>query len=266
MNWNFIYSYTSGIRQKIWIHCFMLLRRKWVKKRDNDENVLSFVACHHPLIHNGGGSKVRDSVFFQQEDFLNGTFSVVAYSCFWCHCHFSKGFNQCEWNPPIISKAICFPLFFLISNTYIYRKLISFQNDTLTDSLINGTAQKSRMKKLNSSLSINSQSSSKNSDSQSISTVLDSIVLLDDQIYPTPPNTPRPTVMSDQQYIIDASVHIRLAVELEGDKKYEEAFCAYKTAIDILLKHGKGKRWLYLWQITLLQSLFEKICHVAQNI
>lgn len=31
-----------------------------------------------------------------------------------------------------------------------------------------------------------------------------------------------------------------MALELENNKKYEEAFVAYKTAIDILINYGKG--------------------------
>ncbi|KAJ8925910.1 hypothetical protein NQ315_009762 [Exocentrus adspersus] len=98
----------------------------------------------------------------------------------------------------------------------------------------------SSLKNLSSSSSINSQCSSKNSDSISITTMLDNLTLLDGQIYPTPPNTPGSSVVGDYlQYVIDASVHINLAAELEKDKKYEEAYFAYKTAIDILLRHGK---------------------------
>ncbi|XP_018571018.1 ribosomal protein S6 kinase delta-1 isoform X2 [Anoplophora glabripennis] len=98
----------------------------------------------------------------------------------------------------------------------------------------------SNLKKLSSCLSINSQTSSKNSDSLSVTTMLDNLTLIDGQIYPTPPNTPGSLVASGcMQYIIDASVHINLATELENSKKYEEAFAAYETAIDILLKYGK---------------------------
>jgi hypothetical protein len=63
--------------------------------------------------------------------------------------------------------------------------------------------------------------------------------LLDAQIYPTPPNTPR-CAEDDTHYLVDASIHVSIAVELENDRKYEEAFTAYKAAIDILLKYGKG--------------------------
>lgn len=109
------------------------------------------------------------------------------------------------------------------------------QNDSFNDS-------HTKLKKLNSSTSINSQTSSKLSDSLSITTTLDNIMLIDGQIYLTPPNTPGNSSIDDQfmQYIIDASLHINMAVELEYNKKYEEAFTAYKAAIDILLKYGKG--------------------------
>lgn len=73
--------------------------------------------------------------------------------------------------------------------------------------------------------------------------MLDNLTLLDGQIYPTPPNTPGSLMASGyMQYIIDASVHITLATELENSKKYEEAYNAYETAIDILLKYGKGNK------------------------
>lgn len=104
----------------------------------------------------------------------------------------------------------------------------------------------SNIKKISSCLSINSQTSSKNSDPLNITTMLDKLTLLDSQIYPTPPNTPGSSVTNDMQYIIDASVHINLATELENDKKYEEAYAAYKAAIDILLKYGKGKEFFIL--------------------
>lgn len=111
-----------------------------------------------------------------------------------------------------------------------------FQNDSF-----NGSHTK--LKKLNSSTSINSQNSSKLSDSLSITTTLDNITLIDGQVYLTPPNTPGYSSMDEQymQYIIDASIHINMAAELEFNRKYEEAFTAYKAGIDILLKYGKGK-------------------------
>ncbi|RZC38223.1 ribosomal protein S6 kinase delta-1, partial [Asbolus verrucosus] len=95
--------------------------------------------------------------------------------------------------------------------------------------------------RLSLSTSITNSHHSKNSDSISVSTTTDSITLLDGQIYPTPPNTPR-CAENFVQYIIDASIHVNIAMELENDKKYEEAFTAYKTAIDILLKYGKDDK------------------------
>lgn len=75
---------------------------------------------------------------------------------------------------------------------------------------------------------------SKNSDSLSISTI-DSLTLLDGQILSDPASP-------SEQYIVDASVHVKLAEELEHDKKFEESFVAYKTAVDILERHGKDDK------------------------
>lgn len=77
---------------------------------------------------------------------------------------------------------------------------------------------------------------SKTSDTLSIS----ELSLLDGYSYLTPPNTPGASSNDVVQYIIDASLHVNMAVELENDKNYEGAYTAYKTAIDILLKYGKG--------------------------
>ncbi|KAL3276204.1 hypothetical protein HHI36_020922 [Cryptolaemus montrouzieri] len=74
-------------------------------------------------------------------------------------------------------------------------------------------------------------------DNISIATI-ESLTLIDGQIYSSPPRSPD----SDEvyaQYIIDASVHIKMAEELENAKKFEESFVAYKTAIDILLRYGE---------------------------
>lgn len=48
------------------------------------------------------------------------------------------------------------------------------------------------------------------------------------------------------QYVIDASLHVNMAMELESNKMYEEAFTAYKAAIDILLKYGKGTFFVFI--------------------
>ncbi|KAJ8977477.1 hypothetical protein NQ317_001759 [Molorchus minor] len=118
---------------------------------------------------------------------------------------------------------------------------LSIQTDTLSEPLNHGhTFSHSRIKKFSSPSRQIHKRHRKNSDTLSITTMLDSITLLDGQIYPTPPNTPGSSVALDyMQYIVDATVHINLAVELENDKKYEEAYTAYKAAIDILLKYGK---------------------------
>lgn len=71
------------------------------------------------------------------------------------------------------------------------------------------------------------------------------------RMYLSPPSTPNSAdvapvngggggVDCSVQYIVDASVHVNLAVELECRRQFEEAFVAYKAAIDILLKYGKG--------------------------
>lgn len=101
---------------------------------------------------------------------------------------------------------------------------------------------------LKSRVSLNNSHQSKNFDSISVSTTTDSITLLDGQIYPTPPNTPS-CAENYVQYIIDASIHVNIATELENSKKYEEAFTAYKTAIDILLKYGKGIFWYFILSV-----------------
>ncbi|XP_064211866.1 ribosomal protein S6 kinase delta-1 isoform X2 [Tribolium castaneum] len=111
---------------------------------------------------------------------------------------------------------------------------VTTNSDFFADSVPQKTLSKSR-------LSLSHSHQSKNSDNISISTTTDSITLLDGQIYPTPPNTPS-CAENYAQYIIDASIHVNIATELENEKKYEDAFTAYKTAIDILLKYGKDDK------------------------
>ncbi|KAL1501633.1 hypothetical protein ABEB36_006928 [Hypothenemus hampei] len=41
------------------------------------------------------------------------------------------------------------------------------------------------------------------------------------------------------QYLINANMHVNMAVELENEKHYEEAYSAYKTAVDILMSGVK---------------------------
>ncbi|KAJ3648539.1 hypothetical protein Zmor_020334 [Zophobas morio] len=117
---------------------------------------------------------------------------------------------------------------------------ITTSSDFFTDSAPQSIKQLSKSK-LSLNTSITFSHHSRNSDSISVSTTTDSITLLDGHIYPTPPNTPH---CGDGfvQYIIDASIHVNIAVELESEKKYEAAFTAYKTAIDILLKYGKDDK------------------------
>lgn len=89
------------------------------------------------------------------------------------------------------------------------------------------------------SLSRQSSISLRRADTISISTATDSLFLMDDNLFSMPSFTSG-LMNDDVQYLIDASIHVNMAIELEGEKKYEEAFTAYKTAIDILLKYGKG--------------------------
>lgn len=89
------------------------------------------------------------------------------------------------------------------------------------------------------SLSRESSISLRRADTISISTTTDSLLLMDDNLFSA--STFNSSFNNDEvQYLIDASVHVNMAIELENEKKYEEAFTAYKTAIDILLKYGKG--------------------------
>jgi hypothetical protein len=111
----------------------------------------------------------------------------------------------------------------------------------LTDSVSQHNLKSMSKSRSSLNASITNSHHSKNSDSISVSTTTDSITLLDAQIYPTPPNTPR-CAEDDTHYLVDASIHVSIAVELENDRKYEEAFTAYKAAIDILLKYGKDDK------------------------
>lgn len=84
--------------------------------------------------------------------------------------------------------------------------------------------------------SIDSQSS-KASESLSVVNIDSSLTLLEG--YNSPETLSE--VPEDLQYLFNASVHVNMAIELESDKHYEEAFSAYKTAVDILISGGKGK-------------------------
>lgn len=85
--------------------------------------------------------------------------------------------------------------------------------------------------------SIDSQSS-KASESLSVVNIDSGLTLLENY------NSPEALseVPEDVQYLFNASVHVNMAVELESDKHYEEAFSAYKTAVDILISGGKGNK------------------------
>ncbi|CAH1102840.1 unnamed protein product [Psylliodes chrysocephalus] len=110
------------------------------------------------------------------------------------------------------------------------------QVDILTESTKpNNHHQHSKLHKFSSTASLNSHTSSNNSDLSNITNIFDNISLLDGHSY----NIPLIKSLDDNiQYILDASVHINLAAELEEDRKFEEAHVAYNTAIDILSKHG----------------------------
>ncbi|XP_050297155.1 ribosomal protein S6 kinase delta-1 isoform X2 [Anthonomus grandis grandis] len=113
---------------------------------------------------------------------------------------------------------------------------ISDNEQSDTDSFTSSTVSTSKtsLKKPNSMTSINSQCS-KTSDQISISNVDNSLLLLEEQNSPV-----KPSLSSEStQYLINASMHVNMAIELENDKSYEEAFAAYKTAVDILISGGK---------------------------
>lgn len=60
----------------------------------------------------------------------------------------------------------------------------------------------------------------------------------ENNFFPTPPPTPN-CDNATSQYILDASKHITLAIQLESQKQYEQSFKEYKTGIDVLLKNVK---------------------------
>lgn len=93
------------------------------------------------------------------------------------------------------------------------------------------------LRKLNSMTSIDSNSTKS---LESCSTFnMDSNLLLTDNHIEGPFNLPSSS-QSAIHYLDDASVHINRAVEFENDNKYEEAFNAYKTAVDILITGGQS--------------------------
>ncbi|CAG9863559.1 unnamed protein product [Phyllotreta striolata] len=106
--------------------------------------------------------------------------------------------------------------------------------DVLSDTKTQ-TIRPARLSKFNSTASLNSHTSSNNSDLSNITNIFDSISLLDGQSYSIPFIR---SLDDNVQYILDASVHVNLAGELEEGKKYEEAYVAYNAAVDILTKHG----------------------------
>ncbi|XP_028141296.1 ribosomal protein S6 kinase delta-1 [Diabrotica virgifera virgifera] len=108
------------------------------------------------------------------------------------------------------------------------------QVDMFSESAKN-TLPHPKLKKFNSSTSINSHTSSNISDLSSVTNIFDNISIVDGQGF----NIPYIKSLDDNiQYILDASVHINLAAELEEDRSFAEAHVAYNTAIDILMKHG----------------------------
>ncbi|KAH1006400.1 ribosomal protein S6 kinase delta-1 isoform X2 [Dendroctonus ponderosae] len=98
--------------------------------------------------------------------------------------------------------------------------------DQMSDSIAKSGA--SNLKKLNSMTSIDSQSS-KTSETVSVSNMDGCLMLLDT------------SGQSDEftQYLMNACMHINMAIELENERQYEEAFSAYKIAVDILISGGK---------------------------
>ncbi|XP_056646737.1 ribosomal protein S6 kinase delta-1 isoform X1 [Diorhabda sublineata] len=114
----------------------------------------------------------------------------------------------------------------------VYSLNYTSQIDTLTEST-KLHLHHPKLQKFNSSTSINSHTSSNKSDLSNITNIFDNMSLLDGQGLPFIKN-----LDENVQYILDASVHINLASELEEDRKYQEAHIAYNTAIDILVKYG----------------------------
>ncbi|CAG9764913.1 unnamed protein product [Ceutorhynchus assimilis] len=105
--------------------------------------------------------------------------------------------------------------------------------DSLTSSNLGSTSQqaldhmsdsisKTNLRKLHSMTSIDSQCSS------SISNIDSSLLLFEGQ-----------QLLPVAQYLTNASLHINMAIDLENDKQYEEAFSAYSTAVEILISGGK---------------------------
>lgn len=86
--------------------------------------------------------------------------------------------------------------------------------------------------------------STRSHDSISLSAVnisLESSEMGEKQCFPTPPQTPNSMTSSNSIfYVLEASQHIKQAIDFEVDNKYEEAFSAYKFGIDILLQNVKG--------------------------
>lgn len=59
-------------------------------------------------------------------------------------------------------------------------------------------------------------------------------------IFPTPPTTPDTQENNPTNYLTIAGEYISKAADFECNKKYEESFTAYKTAIANLLEGVKG--------------------------
>lgn len=119
---------------------------------------------------------------------------------------------------------------FTSSNLGSTAQAIDLMSDSISKTSI------TNLKKLNSLTSIDSQSS-KTSESFSISNVDNSLLLLDGHCSPTWSAAQNQEIM---QCLMNASIHVNMAIELENDRQYEEAFSAYKTAVDILINGCKG--------------------------
>uniref|UniRef100_A0AB74UL61 Ribosomal protein S6 kinase delta n=1 Tax=Euwallacea interjectus TaxID=321055 RepID=A0AB74UL61_9CUCU len=124
-----------------------------------------------------------------------------------------------------IRANLCLP-----SESQLYNNSDLSDTDSFDSSNFEASAQtlKTNLKKLNSMTSIDSQAS----ESISIANVDNNLLLFKD--------SSSPEAFSEvTQYLKNASLHVHLAIDLENEKQFEEAFSAYKTAVDILINGGK---------------------------
>lgn len=116
----------------------------------------------------------------------------------------------------------------------------------MSDSIARSGA--SNLRKLNSMTSIDSQSS-KTSETASVSNMDSCLMLLDT------------SGQSDEltQYLMNACMHINMAMELENERQYEEAFSAYKIAVDILISGGKGGKRFFVESGSIMKGVSDDL-------